>query len=120
MKEVFDNIQRLLAQKKISRKALCEKLGVSKNVYQNWVSGHNQSYMKRLDEVSTFLQVPITDLYIDTSVYDNLMKSFEERRLKEEPSFTENERNLINLYRMLKENDKEKVKQLLLDLLLEN
>lgn len=120
MNTVLNNILKLMREKGISRKALYEHLGLSKSGFQSWVNNSNQSYMKRLDEISTYLQVTITDLYIGTSFYEDLIKRIEERRLNEEPGLTEKEKNLINLYRMLNDNDKEKINQLLLDILLKN
>ena len=57
--EVLDRITIALKESGKTQKELCQHLGLSKNAYTDWKSGHMQSYKKHLPEIADFLNVSV-------------------------------------------------------------
>ena len=55
----IDNVITLLKQKGQSQKNLCDYLGISKNVFTDWKSGRNKSYMKYLPKIADYFGVSV-------------------------------------------------------------
>ncbi|MCX7658181.1 MAG: helix-turn-helix transcriptional regulator [Oscillospiraceae bacterium] len=53
----LDKIIKLLAEKNIQQKELCDYIGVSANVFTNWKLGQNKSYLKHISKIAEFLGV---------------------------------------------------------------
>ena len=57
--DTLDKISEILKERKISQSELCSFLGVKKNAYTNWKSGHTASYKKYLPQIAEFLDVSV-------------------------------------------------------------
>lgn len=64
---VFRRIDSQRKKKGVSQKLFCEMLGIKQQAYTNWKGGDNTSYMKKLPEIATILNVPL-DLLVHGSV----------------------------------------------------
>ena len=64
--EVLDRITNALKEKKKTQKELCEYVGISKNAYTNWKSGHMKSYERYLPKIAEFLGVSVDYLLGNT------------------------------------------------------
>ena len=64
--EVLDRITNALKEKKKTQKELCEYVGISKNAYTNWKSGHMKSYERYLPKIAEFLEVSVDYLLGNT------------------------------------------------------
>lgn len=67
--KVLNNIIKAMAERKITQKDLCERLGIKQNAFTNWKAGNNTSYMKHLVKIAEILDVPLDYLlgYVDTA-----------------------------------------------------
>ena len=59
---VLNRITALLKERGLQQKALCEHLGLKAQAYTNWKGGGNDSYMKYLPEIASFLGVSVDQL----------------------------------------------------------
>lgn len=57
--DTLNKISELLKERKISQSELCSFLGIKKNAYTNWKSGHTSSYKKYLPQIAAFLDVSV-------------------------------------------------------------
>lgn len=60
--EILDNIMSCLSYKKLKQKDLCDYLGISSQAFTNWKNGNTNSYLKYLNKISEFLDVPMEQL----------------------------------------------------------
>ena len=58
----LDIIINELKKQKKSQKELTDYLGVTKNTFTNWKNGNNTSYIKKLPQISEFLNVSVNYL----------------------------------------------------------
>lgn len=56
--DILNNILWMLKQKGIPQKELSSFLGLSPNIFTNWKSGSNRSYIKYKDSIAKFFDVP--------------------------------------------------------------
>ena len=52
-------ISQLLIERNVSQQELCAHLGVGKQAFTNWKSGHTQSYKKYLPQIAEFFNVSV-------------------------------------------------------------
>lgn len=57
--DTLDKITTLLTEQNKSQKALTDYLGLKKNAFTNWKSGHTTSYTKYLPQIAEFLDVSV-------------------------------------------------------------
>ncbi len=55
----LDNITKLLKINNKTQKDLTDFLGITKNSFTNWKSGHNKSYMKYLPQIADYFGVSV-------------------------------------------------------------
>lgn len=68
--EVLNNIISLLKTYNRKQIDLTNYLGLSKNIFTDWKSGKNTSYMKHLPEIADFFGVPV-DALLGKNANDN-------------------------------------------------
>ena len=91
---VIGRITDLLIQKGKSQKELVEHLGLRKNTYTEWKAGRMSSYRQHIDEIASFLNVSPTYLL---------------RGAECDATITSQEQELIEAYRHLSPESKEKI-----------
>lgn len=91
-KQIFESIDKLLREKKRKQIELTDYLNLNKNAYSYWKKGKNNSYMKYLIEIAKFFNIPI-----DVLVYGKIY------------GLTENETEMILLFRKLSEREQVKL-----------
>ncbi len=52
-------ISQLLDERKVSQQELCAFLGIGKQAFTNWKSGHTTSYKKYLPQIADFFNVSV-------------------------------------------------------------
>ena len=57
--DTLNKISELLKERKISQSELCSFLGIKKNAYTNWKSGHTSSYKKYLPQIADYLNCSV-------------------------------------------------------------
>ena len=62
MSVITDNIELILAQKKIGKYKFYDDVGISAAAFGRWKSGDNQPKMGNLQRVADYLGVPLRDL----------------------------------------------------------
>ena len=67
--EVLDRIIDLLIAESKEQQQLSDYLGLKKSVVTDWKSGKSHSYMKYLNPIATFLDVPIDTFYCSDEQY---------------------------------------------------
>ena len=65
---VLHTILELLKQQNKKQKELCDYLDISKNVFTDWKSGRNKSYLKYLPQISEFFNVSVDYLLGRTDI----------------------------------------------------
>lgn len=68
--DILTNIIRLLKEKNKKQIELTDFLGISKNIFTDWKSGRNTSYMKYLPKIAEFLNVSV-DYLLGNEPYEN-------------------------------------------------
>lgn len=66
--QTLEMISLLLSQQNKKQKDLCAYLGISKNVFTDWKSGRNKSYMRHLPKIADFFGVSVDYLLGKTDV----------------------------------------------------
>lgn len=87
-KQIFESIDKLLHEKKCKQIELTDYLNLNKNAYSYWKNGKSNSYMSYLVEIARFFNISI-----DVLVYGKIY------------GFTENETEMILLFRQLTEGE---------------
>ena len=57
--DILNKIIQILKERKIKQVDLTNYLGVSKNIFTDWKSGRNTSYMKHLPKIAEFFGVSV-------------------------------------------------------------
>lgn len=85
---VFDNIVNELHKSKKTQKDLMDFLNISKNVFTDWKSGKNKSYMKHLPKIAEFFGISV----------DKLTQTTEQKNKADPkgPLLTENQQKLYD------------------------
>lgn len=91
---VLNNIISELKQKNKKQKDLTDYLGLTKNVFTDWKSGKNKSYMKYLPQIAEFFGVTV----------DYLLNAEENKKSpdnSQNSELSERDRDAARLYRAL-------------------
>lgn len=64
----IDRIVALLAEQSKKQKDLTDYLGLEKGAFTKWKKGENESYMKRINEISEFFDVSVDYLLCNTDI----------------------------------------------------
>ncbi|MDE6519208.1 MAG: helix-turn-helix domain-containing protein [Ruminococcus sp.] len=91
-KQIFESIDKLLHEKKRKQIELTDYLNLNKNAYSYWKKGKSNSYRSYLVEIADFFNIPI-----DVLVYGKIYR------------LTENETEMILLFRKLSEREQVKL-----------
>lgn len=91
---ILNNIVSIMDQKGITQRALCDHLGLGRQAVSEWKSGRNQSYLKYLPKISTFLGIDIDSIETDATE--------DEIRLLDDSNMTNN-KTIKTIIELLKE-----------------
>ena len=94
--EILDRIDKERKAQNKSQAELCKYIGISKNAYTNWKSGHMKSYEKYLPVIAEFLNVSV-DYLLGNS----------EKKEKAPDTLTEREQTALNLFNSMSEEQQE-------------
>ena len=72
---ILDNVLRIMFEKNISQKELADYLGIRNYQVSEWKNGKTKSYMKHLDKIAEFLNVPLSELMRDRNDSPDLSRS---------------------------------------------
>ncbi len=73
--DILDRVLKIIKDKKISQKSLCEYIGIKQQAFTNWKSGHTESYKKYLPQIAEYLDVSVDYLLGITDIPDRLGKN---------------------------------------------
>ena len=90
--EILDKIDKERKSQNKSQAELCQYLGISKNAYTNWKSGHMKSYEKYLPKIAEFLNVSV----------DYLLGKADKKE-KAPEALTEREQTALDLFNSMTE-----------------
>lgn len=99
--DTLDKITILLQEQNKTQSDLCAYIGVKKNAYTNWKSGHTTSYKKYLPQIAEYFNVSV-DYLVGKTEQKN-------RADPEGPLLTENQQKLYDVSSDLSNEDIEKV-----------
>ena len=101
--EVLNNIIRLLKDYNLKQNELTNYLGLSKNIFTDWKSGRNTSYMKHLPKIAEFFDVsvdyilgketPTLENNFTYALYDEITHGLSEAQIEQLKKFAEFLRN---------------------------
>ena len=101
--EVLNNIIRLLKDRNLKQIELTNHLGVSKNIFTDWKSSRNTSYMKYLPQIAEFFGVSVDYLLgketsniendFTYALYNELAHDLSDEQLKQLKQFADFLRN---------------------------
>lgn len=83
----FNRIVELLKEQNKTQKQLMEYLGLGKTAFTGWKSGTTTSYKKYIGQIADFFDVSIDYLMCNTDI-----------KAKQNPSLTDEQRELIEAY----------------------
>ena len=102
--EVLNNIFHLMKVKAIRQVDLANHLGISRNAITQWKTKQTKSYMNYIDQLAAYFDVSKNDLLHPKK--NNLYESF----------LSDEERQVIQLFRTLTDNQKTAVSNLLISI----
>lgn len=99
----LNKIIQILKERKIKQIELTNYLGVSKNIFTDWKSGRNTSYMKHLPKIAEFFNVsvdyllgketPAAENNFTYALYDELAHDLSEEQIQQLKQFADFLRN---------------------------
>lgn len=101
--EVLDNILYLLKKNKKKQKELSDFLGLSPNIFTEWKSGRNTSYLKYLPNIAEFFGISVDSLLGNapsthseqtSAMYENLIRGLSTSQIKQLEQFADFLRNI--------------------------
>ncbi len=97
---VLNNIFLELKKQNRKQKELTDFIGISKNVFTDWKSGKNKSYMKYLPQIAEFLSVSVDYLLSETP--GEIKKAPDAKAPEADESF----KKMFSMYSSLSDKDK--------------
>ena len=101
--DILNKIIQILKERKIKQIELTNYLGVSKNIFTDWKSGRNSSYMKHLPQIAEFFGVsadyllgketPVSDNKFTYALYNELTHELSEEQIQQLKQFADFLRN---------------------------
>ena len=101
--DTLNKIVQILKERKIKQVELTNYLGVSKNIFTDWKSGRNTSYMKHLPQIAEFFGVsvdyllgketPTANNNFTYALYDELAHGLSEEQIQQLKQFADFLRN---------------------------
>jgi len=61
--DTFDNVSRIMKEKRISQRDLAEYLHVTEFRVSHWKNGRSESYMKYMPQIAEFLGVQVGEIF---------------------------------------------------------
>ena len=103
---ILNKIIQILKERKIKQVELTNYLGISKNIFTDWKSGRNTSYMKYLPKIAEFFGVsvdyilgketPTVENDFTYALYDELAHDLSEEQIQQLKQFADFLRNSKN------------------------
>lgn len=101
--DILNKIIQILKERKIKQIELTNYLGVSKNIFTDWKSGRNTSYMKHLPKIAEFFGVSVDYLLgketpavkndFTYALYDELAHDLSDEQIQQLKQFADFLRN---------------------------
>lgn len=95
-------ILNLISEKNMTEQKFLSDMGFNRTLLSDWKSGKSRSYMRHLSKIATYFGVS-TDYLLGNTDIKNKPAATEDGELDEQ------ERNLIDLFRLLPEEDRDTV-----------
>lgn len=111
--DYINNIIKIMQEKGISQKELCDRLCLPKSLFSNWKRGINKSYLTRMADIANVLGCSITDLYLK-----DIEESFESKP-NIDFELTGNDKQCLRLFHFLEKDKQEKILDYILNVSLE-
>ncbi len=102
---ILSRVTDLLIKKGISQKQLLAYLGLTKGIYTEWKANRSDSYLKYIDQIATFLGTSPTYLLRGDSESEVQLVEADDETSK----LTKRERELVQLYRCISADSKNKL-----------
>ncbi len=99
----FDKILLEMKNKRISQKSITDLLGLNQSIFTQWKKGENTSYLKHISKIAEYLEVS-TDYLLGN-----------EQKEKSSPQLSDKDLKGLELFKQLKDEDKEFFIKLLQD-----
>ena len=97
------NLKRLMDKKQVSRKDIADYLGISYFTVSDWVNGKKYPRMDKVELLANYFGVLKSDLIEEPSEINSLVTV----------SITEEEQKLLDLFRLVPENQQQMVLQMI-------
>lgn len=97
------NLQRLMDKKQVSRKDIADYLGISYFTVSDWVNGKKYPRMDKVERLANYFGVLKSDLIEEPNSTNSLISV----------NVTEDEQKLLDLFRLVPENQQQMVLQMI-------